>query len=52
MRLRLSDLQESDNEAQKIRTEGLKNSYEEVDGILHHQGLLFVPETIRTELVS
>ena len=52
MRLRLSELQESDDEAQKIRAEGLKNGYEEVEGILHHQGLFFVPGSIRTELIS
>ena len=52
MRLRLSELQESDDETRKIRAEGLKNNYEEVDGILHHQGLLFVPEAIRTEIIS
>ena len=52
MRLRLLELQESDDEARKIRAEGLKNNYEEVDGVLHHQGLPFVPETIRTELIS
>ena len=52
MRLRLSELQESDDEARKIRAEGLKSDYEEVDGVLHHQGLPFVPETIKTELIS
>ena len=30
----------------------LKSDYEEVDGVLHHQGLPFVPEAIRTELIS
>ena len=52
MRLRLSELQESDDKAQKIRAEGLKSDYKEVDGVLHHQGLPFVPEAIRTELIS
>ena len=52
MRLRLSELQESDNKAWKIRAEGLKNDYEEVDGVLHHQGLPFVPEAIKTELIN
>ena len=52
MRLRLSELQESDDEARKIRAEGLKGDYEEVDGVLHHHGLPFVPKTIRTELIS
>ena len=52
MRLRLSELQESDDEARKIRAEGLKNDYEEVDGVLYHQGPPFVPEAIRTEIIS
>ena len=46
MRLRLLELQKSDNEARKIRAEGLKSNYEEVDRVLHHQGLSFVPEAI------
>ena len=37
MRLRLAELQESDGEAQIIKEEGLKNGYEEVDGVLHYQ---------------
>ena len=52
MRLKLSELQESDDKPRKIRSERLKNDYEEVDRVLHHQGLLFVPEAIRTELIS
>ena len=51
MRLRLAELQESDKEAQKIRVEGL-DGYEDVDGVLHHQELPFVPKIIRTELIS
>ena len=46
MHLRLLELQELDVEAQKIRAEGLKNGYEEVDGILHYQKLPFVLEAI------
>ena len=52
MRPKLSELQESDNEARKIRAEGLKSDYEGVDGVLHYQGLPFVLETIQTELIS
>ena len=52
MRLRLAELQESDAEAQRIRAEGLKEGWEVVDEVLHHQGLPFVPEIIRTELIS
>ena len=52
MRLRLPELQESDDEARKIRAKGLKDDYEEVDGVLHYQGLPFVPKAIQTELIS
>ena len=30
----------------------MKEVWEDVDGVLPHQGLLFVPEIIRTELIS
>ena len=52
MRLRLLELQESDDKAQKIKAKGLKDDYKEVDGVLHYQRLPFVPEAIRTELIS
>ena len=51
MRLRLQELQEKDAKAQKIRTEKRK-SWEEIDGLLHHQSLPYVPELIRTKLIS
>ena len=47
MRLRLPELQESDDEVRRIRaTREPQDGYEEVDGVLHHQGLPFVPEII------
>ena len=49
MRLRLQELHESDFEDQELRT---KDGYRDIDGVLHHQGLPFVSETIRTELIS
>ena len=51
MRLRLQELQKTDSEAQELRQQG-REGYEEVDGVLHHQGLPFVTEAIRTELIS
>ena len=35
MCLKLLELQELDDETRKIKAEGLKNDYEEVDGVLH-----------------
>ena len=53
MRLRLLELQELDDEVRKIRATGeLQDGYGEVDGVPHYQGLPFVPEFIRTELIS
>ena len=52
MRLQLAKLQELDDKTQKMRAKGLKNQYEEVDGVLHHQRLPFIPEAIQTELIS
>ena len=55
MKLRLAKLQESDAEAQKIRAEELKKGLDEyvnVDGVLHYQGLPFVPEIIWIELID
>ena len=52
MCLRLSELQVSDDKARKIRAEGLKSDYEEVDGVLYYQRLPFVLEAIRKELIS
>ena len=55
MRLRLAELQKSDAEARKIRTEELKeglDEYVDFDEVLHHQKLPFVPEIIQIELIS
>ena len=52
MRLRLQELQQEDNFAQKARADGLKEGWEDSEGVLHHQGLPYVPEIIRTELIS
>lgn len=49
MRLRLQEQKETDSKAQELRA---KDGYEEIDGILHHQGLPFVPEAIRFERIS
>ena len=51
MRLRLQELQETDSKAQELRQQKA-DDYEEIDNILHHQGLPFVLEAIRTNLIS
>ncbi len=53
IRLRLLELQADDQLVGKIREQGPKDGWEEdADGVLHHQGLLYVLEVIRTELIS
>ena len=36
----------------KFEESGPQDGYEDNDGVLHHQGLPFIPEIIRTELIS
>ena len=52
MRLRLVELQAEDGQARKIRAEKLGGNWEDSDRILHHQGLPYIPEIIKTELIS
>ena len=58
MRLRLHKLQAEDEQARKLRANQQPNqqlgqqSWDDIDGVLHHQGLFYVPEIIRTELIS
>lgn len=53
MRLRPQELQEEDPQAQKTRTEALKGGrLGELDGLLHHQGMFYVPKNTRTKLIS
>ena len=52
MRLRLVELQVENSQARKIRVEKLGRNWKDSDRILHHQGLPYVPEIIRTELIS
>ena len=55
MRLRLAEQEKSNAKAQKIRAQELKedlDKYVEVDGVLQHQKLPFVPEIIQMELIS
>ena len=52
MRLRLQELQSEDKQAQKLRAEQLVKDWQDIKSVLHHQGLPYVPEIIRTELIS
>ena len=52
MRPRLVELQVEDGQAQKIRVEKLSGNEQDSNRILHYQGLLYIPEIIKTELIS
>ena len=53
MRLRLSELQESDPEAQELKSkEKLPDGWEDINGVMYYQGLPLVPEAIRAKLIS
>lgn len=57
MRLRLPELQAETPEARKVRAgsgceQGLKDGWEDINGVLHRQGLPYLPVIIRTEVIS
>ena len=52
MRLRLPELQDNDKEAIALRAGGLPEGWEDVEGVLQYQGLPYIPEIIRSEVIS
>ena len=52
IRLRLVELQAENCRAREIRAEKLGGNWKDFNGILHHQGLPYVPEIIKTDLIS
>ena len=53
MRLRLSELQENDEEAKLLRSSAsLPEGWEDVEGVLQFQGLPYISEIIRSEVLS
>ncbi len=50
--MRLPELQDEDKEAMKLRSEGLSESWKNIEQVLHYQGLSYVPKVIRSELIS
>ena len=52
MRLRLVELQIEDGQVWNIRVEKLGGNWEDSDRILHHQGLIYISEIIKTKLIS
>ena len=52
MRLRLPELQDNDEEAKALRSAGLPEDWEDVEGVLQYRSLPYVPEIIRSEVIS
>ena len=52
MRLRLSELQDNDEEAKALRVADLPKDWEDVKGVLQYQVLPYVPDIIRYEIIS
>ena len=52
MRLRLQELQSKDKQAWKLRAKQPVKDWQDIKGVLHYQGLPYIPEIIRTKLIS
>ena len=51
MRLRLQELQAEDEQARKTRVKH-SEGWDDINGVLHDQGLPYIPEIIWTKLIS
>ena len=54
MRLRLLELQDNDKEAKVLRSDvaGLSESWKDDKGVVQYQGLPYIPEIIRSKVIS
>ena len=52
MNLQLSELQDNDKKIKVLRAGGLPEGWEEVEGVLQYRGLPYVPEIIRSKVIS
>ncbi len=52
MRMRLPELQDDDRKAMKLRSERLPEGWEDIEHVLHYQGLPYVLKIIRSKLIS
>lgn len=50
--MRLPELQAEDQEARRIRAQSLKDGWGDIEGVLNREGLPYLPEIIRTEVIS
>ena len=52
MRLRLQELQSEDKQTRKFRMEQPVKDWQDIKSVLYYQGLPYIPEIIRIELIS
>ena len=52
MNLRLPKLQDNNKQAKTLGARGLPEGWEEVEGVLQYQRLLYIPEIIRYKVIS
>ena len=52
MRLQLPELQDEDEKVKVLRARDLPEGWEKVEGVLQYRGLSYVPEIIRSEVIS
>ncbi len=45
--MRLTEMQDDDKEAMKLRLEGLSEGWEYIEQVLHYQGFPYIPKVIR-----
>ena len=52
MRIRLSELQDDEKEAKKLRSKGLPEGWKDIKQVFYYQGLLYIPKVICSKLIS
>ena len=52
IRIRLPELQDDDKEVKMLRSKRLPEGWEDIEQVLHFQGLPYVPKVIRLKLIS
>ena len=52
MNLRISKLQDNNKKIKELRAGGLSEGWKDVEGVLQYQGLGYVPEIIRSEVIN
>ena len=50
--MRLKELLDKNKHVRKLRAEQLVKDWHDINGVLHYQGLPYVPEIIKTKLIS